>query len=274
MSAHELHVVTPGDGVRLNVIDPSRTPGLSGPNDLEKAAAIRELAQNAEQMKLLQRRLYAESKRSLLIVLQGMDCGGKDGTIRHVLGPLNPQGMRVASFKKPTDEELSHDFLWRIHKQAPTRGEIGVFNRSHYEDVLVVRVLGLVSETQWRTRYDRINEFERNLTESGTRILKFMLHISRDEQKERLEARLADPDKAWKFNMSDLDTRSRWDEYMHAYEDAITKCSTEHAPWHVIPADKKWYRNWAISQIVLRELEQMDPSPPPKAKELEGVVID
>ncbi|GAB5496888.1 MAG: polyphosphate kinase 2 family protein [Phycisphaerales bacterium] len=274
MSAHDLHIVKPGTKVRLDNIDPSKTPGLSGPNDLEKAAAIRELAQNTEAMKLLQRRLYAESERSLLVVLQGMDCGGKDGTIRHVLGPLNPQGVRVASFKKPTDEELSHDFLWRIHRQAPARGEVGVFNRSHYEDVLVVRVLNLVPKDRWSTRYDRINEFERNLAESGTRILKFMLHISKDEQKERLEARLADPDKAWKFNMSDLETRSRWDEYMEAYEDALTKCSTEHAPWFVIPADKKWYRNWAISSIVRRELESMDPKPPAKAEELEGVTID
>lgn len=274
MSAHDIHIVKPGSKARLGDTDPSKTPGLSGPKDLEKAAAIRELAQNAEAMKLLQRRLYAESKRSLLIVLQGMDCGGKDGTIRHVLGPLNPQGIRVASFKKPTDEELSHDFLWRIHRQTPAKGEIGVFNRSHYEDVLVVRVLNLVPRAQWRERYDRINEFERALADSGTRILKFMLHISKDEQKQRLEARLADPDKAWKFNLGDLDTRSRWDEYMEAYTDAIEKCSTDYAPWFVIPADRKWYRNWAISSIVRRELESMDPKPPAKPEELEGVTIE
>ena len=274
MSAHDLHIVQPGTTVCLDEIDPSKTPGLSGSKDHEKAQAMRDLAENVEAMKLLQRRLYAESKQSLLIVLQGMDCGGKDGTIRHVLGPLNPQGIHVASFKKPTDEELAHDFLWRIHKQTPALGEIGVFNRSHYEDVLVVRVMNLVPEERWRPRYDHINEFERTLADSGSRILKFMLHISKEEQKERLEARLDDPDKAWKFNMGDLDSRRKWGDYVRAYEDVLAQCSTDHAPWYVIPADRKWYRNWAISEIVRRELESMDPRPPAKAKELEGVTVE
>ena len=274
MTAYDLHLVPPGSPVNLREIDPSRTPGISGAKDEEKAQAKRELARNTEEMKLLQRRLYAEGKRSLLVVLQWMDCSGKDGSIRHVMGPLNPQGVRVASFKKPTDEELSHDFLWRVHKAAPAHGEIGVFNRSHYEDVLVVRVLNLVPKKQWELRYEQINNFERTLFESGTRILKFMLHISKAEQKERFEARLEEPDKAWKFNLGDLDTRARWNEYMEAYEAALDRCSTEHAPWFVIPADRKWYRNWAISSIVRRELELMDPKAPPKPEELRGVVIE
>ncbi|MFI4871437.1 MAG: polyphosphate kinase 2 family protein [Phycisphaerales bacterium JB061] len=274
MDAYTLHCIKPGSKVNLRDIDPSKTPGLQGPDEQERAAADALRAQNIEAMQQLQYRLAAEAKRSLLIVLQGMDCSGKDGTTRRVLGPLNPQGVRVWSFKKPTDEELAHDYLWRVHKVVPRRGMIGVFNRSHYEDVLVVRVLNLVPESEWSLRYDQINDFERLLTESGTRILKFMLHISKDEQKERLQARLDDPEKGWKFALGDLETRKRWDEYMDAYEAMLERCSTPDAPWFVIPADRKWYRNWAISSIVRRELELMDPKTPPMDAELKGLKID
>lgn len=274
MDAYETHRIKPGSKVKLKDIDPSRTPGLQGSSDQERAAADAMREQNIEVMQQLQYKLAAEAKQSLLIVLQGMDCSGKDGTTRRVLGPLNPQGVRVSSFKKPTDEELAHDYLWRVHKVTPARGMIGVFNRSHYEDVLVVRVLNLVPESEWSLRYDHINDFEKLLSESGTRILKFMLHISKDEQKERLKARLDDPEKGWKFAMGDLDTRKRWDEYMRAYEAMLERCSTEHGPWFVIPADRKWYRNWAISSIVRRELELMDPKTPPMAEELKGLKIE
>ncbi len=274
MDAYSLHCIKPGSKVNLRDIDPSRTPGLQGPREQERAAADAMRAENIEVLQQLQYKLWAEGRRSLLVVLQGLDCSGKDGTIRHVLGALNPQGVRVASFKKPTPEELSHDFLWRVHNVAPARGEIVVFNRSHYEDVLVVRVLNLVPEDEWQTRYDRINDFEQLLTEGATRIVKIMLHISKDEQKERLQARLDNPEKAWKFAMGDLDTRERWDEYIRAYEALLERCSTEQAPWFVVPADKKWYRNWAISSIVRRELELMDPRTPPMPAELKGLKIE
>lgn len=274
MDPYAIHCIKPGTKVNLRAIDPSKTPGLQGPEDQERAAgdALRE--QNVVAMQGLQNRLWAEGRRSLLVVLQGMDCSGKDGTIRHVFGPLNPQGCRVAGFKKPTSDELAHDFLWRVHRVAPARGEIVVFNRSHYEDVLVVRVMGLVPKEEWEARYERINEFERLLTDAGTRIVKVMLHISRDEQKERLLARLSDPEKAWKFAIGDLDTRKRWDEYTEAYEAMLSRCSTTHAPWFVVPADKKWYRNWTVSAIVRRELELMDPKSPPMPEELKGLKIE
>lgn len=274
MDAHSLHGVKPGSKVSLRDIDPSKTPGLQGPEDRERDAADALRAENTLAMQGLQNRLWAEGRRSLLVVLQGMDCSGKDGTIRSVFGPLNPQGCRVAAFKKPSPEELSHDFLWRTHRVTPAAGEIVVFNRSHYEDVLVVRVLNLVPESQWAPRYGHINDFEKLLTESGTRIVKFMLHISKDEQRERLQARLDDPEKSWKFAIGDLDTRKRWDEYTQAYEAMLERCSTPHAPWFVIPADKKWYRNWAVSSIVRREMELMDPRVPPKGRELEGLRIE
>ena len=274
MDAYSLHCIKPGSKVRLKDIDPSRTPGLQGPEEQERAAADAMQAENVAALQTLQSKLWAEGKRSVLVVLQGMDCSGKDGTIRHVFGPLNPQGVRVASFKKPTDEELAHDFLWRVHKVVPARGEIVAFNRSHYEDVLVVRVLNLVPEAEWQARYDRINEFEKLLTDAGTRIVKIMLHISKDEQKERLQARLDNPEKAWKFAMGDLDTRKRWGEYEAAYEALLEQCSTKEAPWYVVPADRKWYRNWAISAIVRRELELMDPKPPAMPEELKGLKIE
>ncbi|QKK09310.1 MAG: polyphosphate kinase 2 family protein [Planctomycetota bacterium] len=262
MHPYELHRIEPGSAVDLSAIDPGRTPGLSGPESQERAAAAALHAENILAMQDLQYRLWAESQRSVLVVLQGMDTAGKDGTIRHVFGALNPQGVRVEGFKQPTPEELAHDYLWRVHRKTPGHGRIVVFNRSHYEDVLVVRVHGLVPEDVWRRRYEEINAFERLLAGSGTTILKVFLHISKGEQKQRLQARLDEPDKLWKFSMGDLAERKRWAEYQEAYTDALSRCSTEHAPWFVVPADSKWYRNWAISSIVRRALEEMDPRPP------------
>ncbi len=269
-----IHRIEPGSKVDLRAIDPRRTPGLSGSKEEERADAERLHGENIAAMRSLQYRLWAEQKQSLLVVLQGMDTSGKDGTIRHVFGPLNPQGVRTRGFKKPTPEELRHDFLWRVHKHTPEAGRIVVFNRSHYEDVLAVRVLGLIPEERWRQRYDHINDFETLLHESGTRVVKIMLHISKDEQKERLQARLDEPDKRWKFERGDLETRKLWDDYWAAYEEAIERCNAEHAPWHVVPADRKWYRNWVVSSIVRSALESMDPRTPPPAPDLDGLVIE
>ncbi|MEM8948298.1 MAG: polyphosphate kinase 2 family protein [Pseudomonadota bacterium] len=222
----------------------------------------------------LQNRLYAEGKQALLIVIQATDTGGKDSTIRKVLGPINPQGVRVTSFKAPSKIELAHDYLWRIHQAVPPKGMIGVFNRSHYEDVLIVRVHGLAPKDAIEQRYDQINEFERNLSENGVTILKFFLHISKDEQKQRLQDRLDDPSKHWKFNPGDLKERERWDDYQDAFEIALSRCSTRHAPWFVIPADRKWYRNAIIARIIRRTLEDLDPSYPDADFDPSGIVID
>ena len=227
-----------------------------------------------DQLRDLQERLYAESRQSLLVVLQATDAGGKDGTIEHVFRGMNPQGVRVASFKAPTDEERAHDFLWRVHRHTPRTGEVGVFNRSHYEDVLIVRVHGLVPETTWRQRFDHIRDFEQTLAESGTTIVKLMLHISKDEQRRRLQARLDDPAKHWKFNPADLEERAKWDDYRRAFEDAISETSTAAAPWYVIPADKKWYRNWIVLRILVETLEAMDPQFPAPAEGLDRISID
>jgi len=221
----------------------------------------------------LQARLYAENMQGLLIVLQATDTGGKDGTIRHVFEGVNPQGCRVSSFKAPSAEEANHDFLWRYHKSAPARGRIGIFNRSHYEDVLIVRVKNLVSEEVWRARYDQINAFESNLVASGVTVLKFFLHISKDEQKRRLQSRLDDPEKRWKFSSSDLEERKHWDDYQRAFEDAINNCSTEHAPWYVVPANKKWYRNLVVARTIADTLDGMDPKFPEAEPGLERVEI-
>jgi PPK2 family polyphosphate:nucleotide phosphotransferase len=207
------------------------------------------------------------------MVLQAMDAGGKDGTIRKVFTGVNPQGVRVSSFKAPTDEELAHDFLWRIHQRTPAHGELGVFNRSHYEDVLIVRVDELVPEPVWRARYEQIRDFESMLAASGTTIVKFFLHISPDEQAERLQARLDDPSKRWKFAAADLDVRKHWDAYQAAYEEAISETSTEDAPWYVIPADRKWYRNWAILQVLLATMAELDPQFPPEEPGLADLEI-
>lgn len=222
----------------------------------------------------MQRRLYAEGKQQLLIVFQAMDAGGKDGTIRNVFKGVNPQGVVVSSFKVPSKEEMAHDFLWRIHKKAPAKGMIGVFNRSHYEDVLVVRVHEYVPESVWRARYEQINQFEKLLHDTGTRILKFYLHISKEEQKERFQDRLDVPEKNWKFSVDDLRKRTFWNDYMAAYQDALQFCTTEYAPWYVIPANQKWYRNWAITNVILNTLREMDPQYPPPEDDIEGLVIE
>jgi len=260
--------VEPGSGVELAKVDPDSTDGAPG-SKKETEAAFDDLH---DELAGLQERLYAEGRQSLLVVLQAIDAGGKDGTIKHVFGGLNPASCRVASFKVPSEVERAHDFLWRIHTEAPARGEVTVFNRSHYEDVLVVRVHELATESVWRPRYDFINDFEANLAASGTRIVKLYLHISKQEQAERFQDRLDDPTKRWKFRTGDLDERARWDDYMAAFTEAITRTSTDHAPWFVVPADRKWYRNWAVSRILIETLRDMDPQYPP-ADDLTGVVI-
>ena len=254
------HLRVRAGALRLSDRDPGATPGAKN-----KRAALERIASNVARIDALQYRLHAENRQSLLIVLQGMDAAGKDGVVRHVMAAFNPQGCRVVSFKAPSSEELAHDFLWRIHHAAPARGEVVIFNRSHYEDVLVVRVHGLVPKAEWRARYGLINEFEQSLAEHGTRVLKFFLHIDRDEQRDRLLERLEDPEKNWKFNAGDLDERTRWDDYQVAYEEALNRCSTRRAPWFVIPSNRKWFRDLAISQLVADTLEDMKPATPATA---------
>lgn len=260
--------VKPGEPISLADIDPDTTEHYRHKDDVEK-----ELKKQRDRLQELQERLYAENQRSLLVVLQAMDTGGKDGTIRHVFSGINPQGCRVWSFKTPSAEEASHDFLWRYHQRTPQRGMITIFNRSHYEDVLIVRVKNLVSEEIWRKRYHVINEFESMLTLSNITVIKFFLHISKDEQKERLESRLKDPDKHWKFSKNDIKERLLWDDYQVAFEDAINNCSTQHAPWYVVPANKKWYRNLIVARTIADTLEAMNPQYPPAEEGLEGIVI-
>lgn len=259
--------VQPGTRVHLAKIDPDDVGKWD--KDKAKKAADKERVRIEE----WQEKLYAESKQSLLIVLQATDTGGKDGTIEAVFEGVNPQGCNVASFKAPSSEELAHDFLWRIHKQAPAKGMITIFNRSHYEDVLVVRVKEFVPEVVWRERYQLINDFERLLWLNGTRILKFYLHISKEEQKARLQSRLDDPTKHWKFNAADLTERQLWDQYQVAFEDAVSFCSTPYAPWYMIPANKKWYRNMVISRIIADTLEAMSPQFPLSLPDLKDIVI-
>ncbi len=238
----------------------------------EKAEAKKKSAALQEKLAELQELIFAGHEHKVLILLQGMDASGKDGAIRHVMGGFNPQGVRVVSFGKPTDVELDHDYLWRVHQQVPRRGEIVVFNRSHYEDVLIVRVRGLVPERDWKKRYAQINDFERMLTETGTVVLKFFLHISKDEQRERLQARVDDPTKRWKFQHGDLAERKLWNDYQRAYEEALTNSSTVYAPWHVVPANQKWYRNYVISSIVvdaLKRLKMKYPQP-----DLSNIVVE
>ena len=249
--------IAPGTKVKLSKWDPADTGSWKKGDKAEKQQAA-----DVERLAELQELLYAENRRAVLVVLQAMDTGGKDGTIRHVFRGLDPTGCRVTSFKKPSDEELDHDFLWRMSRGVPRWGEIGIFNRSHYEDVLIARVNELVPPAVWKARYERINHWERDLVDSGITVVKFFLHISREEQKERLQARLDDPAKRWKFAPDDLAARQKWDDYQRAYEDALTKCSTEHAPWHIVPADKKWYRNLVVARTLVDVLEKMDPKPP------------
>ncbi|MRR08498.1 polyphosphate kinase 2 family protein [bacterium] len=245
-------LVKPGKKPRLSKIRPDWTCGLK-----DKEEALKAIAKNQEKMAGLQHLLYAENKHALLVVFQGMDACGKDGTVRTVMRGVNPQGCRVHSFKAPTAQELDHDFLWRVHQVVPPRGEIGIFNRSHYEDVLVVRVHDIVPEAVWSKRYKQINDFERTLARNGTTILKFFLHISKDEQKQRLQERLDDPAKSWKMNPADLKERDLWKKYMDAYQDALAQCSTPWAPWYVVPADRNWFRNLAVSQIIVETLQSL-----------------
>jgi PPK2 family polyphosphate:nucleotide phosphotransferase len=262
-------VVAPDSKVKLSRIDPGSTPGVR-----DRAQAERLLERNVERLFDLQYRLYAENRRSLLIVLQAMDAAGKDGTIRNVMRGLNPQGCSVTPFKQPSAEELDHDFLWRVHQAVPARGDIGIFNRSHYEDVLVVRVLDLAPRSVWSGRFEQINAFEEMLTANDTVILKFYLHISKEEQLERFRARLDDPEKNWKFAPGDLETRKHWDAYVKAYEDVLSRCSKKGAPWFVIPSNRKWYRNLAVSQIIVETLSSLDMRFPKPQFDVSKVVLD
>jgi len=260
--------VPPHARVRLADFDPDDTAGFD-----KGDKANEHLAKNIERMAELEYRLYAESRRAVLIVLQGMDAAGKDGTVRHVMTGLNPQNCRVTSFKVPSTEEAAHDFLWRVHKAMPAHGEIGIFNRSLYEDVLVVRVHELVPKAVWSARYDQINTFEKLMSENGVTILKFFLHISKKEQLERLEERLKDPNRNWKITEADAKERRLWDDYVEAYEAVLSKCSTSTAPWFVIPANKKWFRNLAVSQIIVETLERMDPKFPKPSVDLSKIKV-
>jgi PPK2 family polyphosphate:nucleotide phosphotransferase len=251
-----------GERTRLADIDPASTPGFSGGKAEGKAA----LAAAAKPLSELQERLWAQSRaggrRRVLLVLQGMDTSGKGGIMRHVVGQFDPQGVRHTAFKAPTAEERSHDFLWRVRRALPGPGEIGVFDRSHYEDVLIVRVHNLVPRATWQRRYATINRFEASLAERGTTIVKVMLHLSKDEQRDRLMARLDRPDKHWKYNATDVDERGLWDDYQEAYQAALSLCSTPAAAWHVVPADRKWYARWAVQQLLLEALIELDPQWP------------
>jgi PPK2 family polyphosphate:nucleotide phosphotransferase len=257
-SVRDLLRVEPGSRPELGSVDPSSTPGFKGGRSKARAALEEVAAPLAE----LQERLYAERTRSVVLLLQGMDASGKGGAIKQVAGALNPAWCQVTSFKKPTEEELAHHYLWRVERALPAPGLIGIFDRSHYEDVLVVRVHELVGADEIEGRYDEINAWEDKLTSAGTTFVKCMLHISRDEQRERMLARLDEPDKHWKFKESDLDERDRWADYESAYVDALQRCSTAAAPWYVVPADRKWYRSWAVSQLLLETLRELDPQFP------------
>jgi PPK2 family polyphosphate:nucleotide phosphotransferase len=260
-------VIKPGSRVKLARVDADATFGWT------KEAAAAQQQQYEERLTDLQARLWAEGRRSLLVVLQGIDCAGKDGTIRHVMDAFNPQGCRVSAFKEPTAQELAHDFLWRVHAQVPGRGEVGIFNRSHYEDVLVVRVHKLVSRSVWQARYRQINDWEQMLAEAGTTIVKVFLYIDRDEQRERLQARLDDPTKRWKFSPADLNERQVWDEYIRAFEDALSRTSTEWAPWYLVPANRKWFRNVAVARVLGDTLQAMNPRYPKAEPGIENTVI-
>lgn len=261
--------IEPGEEVDLTTHDPGSTHDFDG----SKTDGKRALPGLTKRLADLQTKLWAESAQSLLVILQATDTGGKDGTIRHVFKGVNPQGVDVHGFGVPTEEELAHDYLWRVHHHTPANGRIAIFNRSHYEDVLVVRVRGLVPVERWSKRYDHIRSFERMLADEGTTIVKLFLNISKDEQRKRLRARLDEPDKNWKFRIGDLDDRRLWDEYRAAYEAVLSRTSTEYAPWYVVPADRKWYRNLAVSTILIKTLEHMNPHFPDAHTNLDDVVI-
>jgi PPK2 family polyphosphate:nucleotide phosphotransferase len=268
----EQYRIKPGNKVDLGQTDPEDKSGWEG----SKKDAEREMAKLCARLDVLQEAMYAESKHRLLIVLQAMDTGGKDGVIRSVFGNVNPQGCRVSSFKTPTAIELAHDYLWRIHQQTPGKGEIVIFNRSHYEDVLVVRVHNMVPKEVWEKRYAQINAWEKTLVEEGTTILKFYLHISKDEQKARLEERRVTPSKQWKFSLGDLKERTLWPDYMAAYEAVLSKTSTKWAPWYVVPANRNWYRNLVVARTVVEAIEGLNPQypKPPADVDLTKVVIE
>jgi PPK2 family polyphosphate:nucleotide phosphotransferase len=263
----KIHRVEPGSKAHIGDFDPRATPLIDDRDEAKK----QNLGMH-ERLAELQELLYADHRHKLLVILQGMDTSGKDGTVRHVMSGFNPQSVRVVSFKKPTQEELDHDFLWRVHSKVPGCGEVTVFNRSQYEDVLVVRVHGLVPEDAWRKRYDQINDFERMLSENGTTILKFFLHISAEEQRQRLQARIDDPKKHWKFQHGDIEERKLWPEYMRAYEAVLEKTSTKWAPWYVVPADRKWYRDFVVGHVIVEAMESLDMKYP--VIDLSGVVIE
>jgi PPK2 family polyphosphate:nucleotide phosphotransferase len=247
-------IVKPGAEIRLKHFD----PGYHGKHESHKKA-LSEIQENLQTMEQLQYRMYAENKHSLLVVLQGLDAAGKDGVVRHVLIGMNPAGCVSVNFKEPTREDLAHDFLWRVHPHVPAKGSVAIFNRSHYEDVLVVRVHRLAPEKVWSKRYDEINQFERLIaTQNSTAILKFFLHISKEEQLERFKKRLDDPDRQWKISDTDYKERDYWSDYIRAFEDVLTKTSTDYAPWFIIPSNHKWFRDLAISQIIVRRIEAMD----------------
>ncbi|HUQ77455.1 MAG TPA: polyphosphate kinase 2 family protein [Patescibacteria group bacterium] len=264
----ELLRVKPGSKFRLAKIDPDETHG----RDKESAAA--DLEAGLARLTDLQDRLWAEAKHPVLIVLQGIDAAGKDGSIRHVMTAFNPMGCTVTSFKVPTPVELGHDYLWRVHQRTPGKGEIAIFNRSHYEDVLVVRVHDIVPKAVWSRRFDQINAFEELLTASGTTIIKFFLWIDRDEQRKRFQERIDDPAKRWKFRLGDLEERKLWNDYEAAFEDALRHCSTRAAPWYVIPSNRNWFRNLAIAEIVGDTLADLEPRYPPSEEDLTGVVVE
>lgn len=266
----ERYRVKPKVVVDLKDWDPDDKKGFDGDKD-EGEEKLLKLNHELEE---LQEMLFAEHKHKILVVLQGTDTSGKDGVIRHVFEGVNPQGVRVASFKVPTSEELDHDYLWRVHKQTPGRGEIVIFNRSHYEDVLVVRVHNLVPDKVWKKRYDQMNEFEQTLADEGTTILKFFLHISPQEQKQRLEARIADPTKRWKFNPGDLKERALWGKYQEAYEDVLSKTSTPWAPWYIVPSNRKWFRNLVIAEVLVEKLKGLKMSYPQPTEDYSGIVIE
>jgi PPK2 family polyphosphate:nucleotide phosphotransferase len=260
--------IRPGRSFQLEDLPTTDVAGFK-----DKADGRGQLEKHLERLRELQHLLYADGRHAVLIVLQAMDTGGKDGTIRHVMSGFNPAGCMVTSFKVPSEEEKKHDFLWRIHHAVPPKGVIGVFNRSHYEDVLVVRVHKMVPKEVWKARYKQINEFERMLTETGTTIIKFFLHISKKEQAKRLKARIEDKKKNWKFSSADLAERKLWSEYQDAYEDALRECSTEWAPWTVVPADVKWARDEMVARVMVEKLETLDLRYPKPQKDLDLVVV-
>jgi len=262
-------LIKPGSTCDLSQIDT-----LGNVDEFNKKSAYKKCEENAKEIALLTRMLYAEKKRSVLLVLQAMDAAGKDSTVRVVFRGVNPQYFQIACFKRPSTEELAHDFLWRVHQQTPRKGHFGIFNRSQYEDVLVVRVHDLQPKSVWSQRYQHINHFEKLLHDNGTNIVKCYIHISKDEQRERLQARMDDPDAHWKVNLGDLDERALWNDYRQAYNDAITECNTEWAPWHIIPAVKKWYRCLVISELVLKTLRDMDPRYPSAEQDYRGMTVE